>query len=180
MPATDLESAAHVATARYVRLHAAYIGRVGAPVGIFVAVDHLRRADLLSLAEEDVYFDVDDWFNEHVPNPPFYEDGNSVGAITWFKTAVSNDLIARLRPLCFILDSHHVMWTESCTDDPGEVVYEDAFQVGAIPRERLAPTPVPHGRTMTESTGASKRHLGKRRRDLASDDSVKVRGPRHQ
>ena len=47
----------------YVRLHADYRGRLDAEVGIFVAVDHLRRADLLSVDEEETYFDVDDWFN---------------------------------------------------------------------------------------------------------------------
>jgi hypothetical protein len=46
----------------YVRLQVSYIGRLGVNVGIFVAVDHLRRADRLSLEEESLYFDVDDWF----------------------------------------------------------------------------------------------------------------------
>jgi hypothetical protein len=46
----------------YVRLQATYVGRLGVNVGIFVAVDHLRRADRLSLEEENLFFDVDDCF----------------------------------------------------------------------------------------------------------------------
>lgn len=57
-----------------VRLQATYRGRLGVEVGIFVAVDHLRRADRLTEDEDELYFDIDDWFNANLPNPPFYED----------------------------------------------------------------------------------------------------------
>jgi hypothetical protein len=53
----------------YVRLQVSYIGRLGVNVGIFVAVDHLRRADRLTLEEESLYFDVDDWFGVTLPHP---------------------------------------------------------------------------------------------------------------
>ncbi len=145
-------------------MHAPYVGRVGAPVGIFVAVDHLRRADLLTVDEEETYFDIDDWFIEHLPNPDFYDDGNSVGAVTWFRAACSADLLPRLEPLAAILASHQVACLTSSSDDPGTVVYEDRFQIGVVPYERLDPTPFPHGRPMTASTSASKRSLGKRAR----------------
>ena len=29
--------------------------------------------------------DIDDWFLENLPEPPFYADGNSIGAVTWFE-----------------------------------------------------------------------------------------------
>lgn len=151
---------------RFLRLHATYVGRLGAEVGVFVAVDHLRRADLLSLAEEDVYFEVDDWFNENLPNPPFYIDGNPRGAITWFKRDSGADMLGRLESLTQILDAHAVDWVTTCCDDPGEIIYEDPFQVGAVPTVRLDPTPVPHGKPMAESTPESKRALGKRARGL--------------
>ena len=153
--------------ARFVRLHATYVGRLGAAVGVFVAVDHLRRADLLSLAEEDAYFEIDNWFNENLPNPPLYADGNPRGAITWFKRDSSADMLGRLEPLTQILDAHGVTWVNTCCDDPGEILYEDAYQIGAVPTVRMVTTPVPHGKPMAESTPESKRALGKRARGLS-------------
>lgn len=59
-----------------------YYGRIGVEVGIFVAVDHLRRAGRLTPSEELLYVDIDDWFETNLPNPPFYEEGNTIGAVT--------------------------------------------------------------------------------------------------
>lgn len=41
----------------YVRLQVTYRGRLGVEVGIFVAVDHLRRADRLTHDEEQLRAD---------------------------------------------------------------------------------------------------------------------------
>lgn len=71
-------------------------------MGIFVAVDHLRRPGRLSEEEEELYFDVDDWFEAELPNSPFCADGNTIGAVTWFKRATSAGLLARVAPLCDI------------------------------------------------------------------------------
>jgi hypothetical protein len=109
----------------FVRLQAAYRGRLGVEVGIFVAVDHLRRADRLTEDEEEVYFEIDDWFRAQLANPPFYDDGSTVGAITRFKKRAGADMLTRLEPLCEILDRHGVPWVAAETSDPGEVIYED-------------------------------------------------------
>lgn len=146
---------------RFTRLHVTYRGVLGVEVGIFVAVDHLRRADRLSTVDEQRYFDIDDWFRAELPNPPFYADGNTVGAITWFKTLACEHMLKRLQPLCEILDRHDVAWRRAESDDPGDIVYEDEFQVGAIPQQRLAPTPLPADVVLGPTTPGSKRHLGK-------------------
>ncbi len=75
-------------------------------MGIFVAVDHLRRADLLSVEDEEIYFDIEDWFRLALPDPPFNSDGNSIGAVTWFERSTAEELLDRLRPLQQILERH--------------------------------------------------------------------------
>lgn len=45
-------------------------------------------------------------------------------------------MLARLQPLERILIKHGVACHMAETDDPGQIVYEDQFQVGAIPRVR--------------------------------------------
>jgi len=148
----------------FVRIQAWYRGRLGVEVGIFVAVDHLRRADRLTEDEEELYFDVDDWFEIHLPNPPFYSDGNTVGAVTWFKNSSTGEMRGRLEPLCRILDKYGVTWMAAESADPGKIIYEDRFQVGAIPYQRYEPTPMPQGVLLGPSTAGSKRHLGKKAR----------------
>ncbi len=148
----------------FVRLQATYRGRLGIEVGVFVAVDHLRRADRLSEDEEELYFDIDDWFNANLPNPPFYGDGNSVGAVTWFKRSTSPRMLKRLEPLCEILTKYGVEWVVAESSDPGNVIYEDEFQVGVIPHIRADPSPAPPDLALGPTTAGSKRHLGKRAR----------------
>ncbi len=147
---------------KFVRFQSAYRGRLGVEVGIFVAVDHLRRADRLTEEEEELYFDIDDWFKAQLPNPPFYDDGNRVGAVTWFKKSSTGEMRKRLEPLCRILDQYGVKWVAAESTDPGAVIYEDRFQVGVIPYQRFEPTPMPQDVVLGPTTGGSKRHLGKR------------------
>lgn len=66
---------------RFVRIQARYRGKLGVEVGVFGAVDHLRRAGVLDSEQEGRFFDIDDWFQEHLPNPPFYEDDFQVGVV---------------------------------------------------------------------------------------------------
>jgi hypothetical protein len=151
-------------TETFVRLHAPYRGRLGIEVGIFVAIDHLRRADRLTEDEEELYFDIDDWFKVHLPNPPFYDDGNTAGAVTWFKRSATDEMRRRLEPLCRILDIYRVTWVATESADPGTIIYEDRFQVGVIPYQRFDPTPLPLDIALGPTTAGSKRHLGKRAR----------------
>lgn len=129
----------------YTRVQARYRGRLGIEVGIFVAVDHLRRAGYLSPDQQALYAEVDAWFQEHLPNPPFYDDGNSVGAVTWFKTPVPVEMMIRVDQLRGILNTHGVEHDVVTSSDPGEQIYEDVFQVGVIPHLRGEQSPLPDG-----------------------------------
>ncbi len=130
---------------KFVRLQATYRGRLGIEAGVFVAVDHLRRADRLSEDEEELFFDIDDWFEANLLNPPFYEDGNSVGAVTWFKRSTSAEMLKRLEPLCDILTKYGVEWTLSESSDLGDVILR-----GRVPSGR---DPLHSERSVTGATG---------------------------
>lgn len=150
----------------YIRFHATYRGSLGVEVGIFVAVDHLRRADRLTPEDEELYFDIDDWFTAALPSPPYYGDGNSIGAVTWFRKSVPSDMLDRLEALRRMLGRYGVEHGASESEDPGTVVYEDEFQVGVIPYRRGKPSPMPQGVVLGPTTPGSKRHLGKKARRL--------------
>ena len=146
--------------ADYTRIQVRYRGRLGVEVGVFVAVDHLRRAGVLDAAQEALYLDIDDWFHEHLPNPPFYDDGNTVGAVTWFRTPIPPAMAERVAALRGILDAHGVVHDVVVSADPGEIVYRDDFQVGVVPRERADATPMPEGLVLGPTSAGSKRGLG--------------------
>ncbi|WP_157359165.1 hypothetical protein [Arthrobacter sp. Soil782] len=141
----------------YSRFHTRYFGRLGVEVGLFVAVDHLRRAGDLADKEVELYLDVDDWFRSELPNPPFYEDGNKIGAVTWFKDPLPAEMVDRVAELCGILQSHKVDYQHSRSADPGRIVYEDPFQVGVVPYSRESPTPLPEGVVLGPTSAGSKR-----------------------
>ena len=149
-----------VSTACYVRVQSRYRGRLGVEVGVFVAVDHLRRAGRLTTEQEATYLDIDDWFQEHLPNPDFYADGNAIGAVTWFKGPVPSAMQTRVDAMCGILRAHDVAFDVMRSTDPGEVVCQDRFQIGVVPYTRAAPTPLPDGVRLAPTSAGSKRLVG--------------------
>jgi hypothetical protein len=116
---------------KYVRIQGRDIAyRTGKPVGIFAAVHRLQRDGVLSELEQAIYFDIDNvWFQDNLPNPPFYDDVNPGKPITWFKTATTAHMLNKLQPLMEMLDKHNVPYDVVYTDYPGKIVYEDEYQV---------------------------------------------------
>ncbi len=127
------------------RFQVRYNGRLGLPVGIFGACHHLRRAGRLSAEDDKLFGDIDAWFDQELPTPPFYADGNSIKAITWFKHSATH-LIDALGPLRDLLDRYQVPYDVVRTGDPGTIVYEDEFQVAVVKAiHPPAPTDESHG-----------------------------------
>lgn len=89
----------------YIRFHGIYSSpKTGQPYGIFVVIFHLHQDGKLSEEDSSRYLETKMWFEEHLPNPPYYEDNNSIKAVTWFKDCIH--------------------------EPPGVIVYEDDYQVG--------------------------------------------------
>jgi hypothetical protein len=117
----------------YFRIHVTYCGKTGKPVGIFGACHHLKRAGRLTPEEAKLFEDTDAWYMEALPEPPFYKDGNPQKAIVWFKdTEEVRELVRRLDPLVDLLKKYNVEHKTSWTINPGEVIYEDEYQVAVI------------------------------------------------
>jgi ribosomal protein S18 acetylase RimI-like enzyme len=121
----------YTTTQKYVRIQGrenAY--RTGMPVGIFAAVHRLQEAGLLTDKERAVYHEIDQvWFQENLPNPPFYDDDKPGKPITWFKTATTGYMIEKLKPLMGMLEKYGKPYDNVYTNFPGRIVYEDEWQV---------------------------------------------------
>ena len=117
---------------KYYRVHTsdcAYL--TGQPRGIFTTVGKLVDAKVLTEEEEKEYWKNREYFEEKLPVPPFYEQNNPDRAITWFKDRDAGNGIWEemtfYRDMC---SKYGVkLYLSECTEIPGELVYEDEFQI---------------------------------------------------
>ena len=129
---------------RYFRVHTADTAyRTGQPRGIFTAVGRLVDAGLLTEDEVKRYWENRAYFEKALPVPPFYEKEHPQGAVTWFKDTEEARQIWRemgfYRDICAKYGV--ALYRTDCGSLPGEVIYEDAFQIAVI-RPRPAPDAV--------------------------------------
>jgi hypothetical protein len=75
-----------------------------------------------------------DWFNDHLPCPPFGANRKSgawtVDAVAWF-VPEAKEPIARMWDLVAILKEHGVAVQIFRSESPGLIVYRDEYQVVA-------------------------------------------------
>ena len=117
---------------KYYRVHTAdqaYLTKQ--PRGIFTAVGKLVDAGVLSEAETEEYWNNRRYFEDVLPVPPFYDQGNPDGAITWFKdTPEGNRIWEEMTFYRNMTVKYGVqLYLSECTDIPGEIIYEDTFQI---------------------------------------------------
>jgi hypothetical protein len=75
-----------------------------------------------------------EWFNEHLPCPPFKRKLSSGewtrDAVAWFR-AEATEAIRRTWDIVSVLREHGVVVRMVTSDRPGKIVYEDDYQVVA-------------------------------------------------
>ena len=117
---------------RYYRVHTAdQAWLTKQPRGIFTTVGKLVDAGVLSEAETEEYWNNRRYFEDVLPVPPFYDQGNPDGAITWFKdTPDGNRIWEEMTFYRNMAVKYGVqLYLSECTDIPGEIIYEDNFQI---------------------------------------------------
>lgn len=124
---------------RFIRIQATTRNERGGFSGVFGLVNRLAFNGELS-EEEDRFRRINNrWYDAAYPNPSrvdptVYDHELNPRAAAWFKgTAVH--LLRRVTGYLAILDRHGVAYVTLRTDDPGRIVYEDPYQVVAVPRD---------------------------------------------
>ncbi len=119
----------------YFRIHTSDIAWLTKkPRGIFTTVGKLVEAKILTEEETAEYWKQRAYFEKVLPVPPFYEQGNPDHAVTWFKdTSQGQDIWSQLTFYREMCSKYGIkLYKTECTTLPGQVIYEDEFQIAVI------------------------------------------------
>ena len=97
--------------------------------GIFSMCWQLIQDDVMDEEDAGLYKEIDDWFAENLPWPP--QCKNQEPVVCWFKTENSEEMMKMIRPALWLLDRYNHPYYLVYTNYPGEIVYEDKYQVAA-------------------------------------------------
>ena len=97
--------------------------------GIFSMCWQLIQNDVMEEEDADLYKEIDAWFAENLPWPP--QCKNQEAVVCWFKTENSDEMLKMIRPALWLLEKYDHPYYLVYTNTPGEIVYEDSFQVVA-------------------------------------------------
>ncbi len=95
--------------------------------GIFSMFMRLIRDKVMDTEDEELYMEIDSWFAENLPWPPQCKRREPV--ICWFKTENAEEMMKMIRPALWLLERYHQPYYLVYTNTPGEIVYEDQYQV---------------------------------------------------
>ena len=96
--------------------------------GIFSMCWKLIQDDVMDEEDADLYKEIDAWFAEELPFPPVCSEGKE-RVICFFKTENAKEMMKMIRPAMWLLEKYHHPYYVVYTNDPGEIVYEDQYQV---------------------------------------------------
>ena len=95
--------------------------------GIFSMCWQMVQDDRMEQEDADLFKEIDSWFAEHLPWPP--QCKNQEPVVCWFKTENSEEMLKMIRPAMWLLEKYKHPYYVIYTNDPGEIIYEDQYQV---------------------------------------------------
>ena len=95
--------------------------------GIFSMCMQMIKNDVMDEEDAGLFKEIDDWFAENLPWPPPCRRQEKV--VCFFKTENSEEMMKMIRPMLWLLERYHHPYYLVYTNTPGEIVYEDKYQV---------------------------------------------------
>ncbi|MBQ7520198.1 MAG: hypothetical protein IJU12_07755 [Clostridia bacterium] len=95
--------------------------------GIFSMCMQLIQNDVMDEEDAALYREIDSWFADILPFPP--QCRNQEKVVCFFKTENSREMMKMIRPALWLLEKYHHPYYLVYTNTPGEIVYEDQYQV---------------------------------------------------
>ena len=95
--------------------------------GIFSMLYQMAENGVMEEEDVDLFKEIDSWFAEELPWPPHCKRQEKV--ICYFKTANTDMMMKMIRPLMWLLERYDHPYYVVYTNSPGEIVYEDDYQI---------------------------------------------------
>jgi hypothetical protein len=113
---------------KYVRIQGKELARnTMTGKGIFSMCWDLIRSDTMDEEDASLFREIDSWFSENLPWPEPCMRQEAV--ICWFKTENTEDMMKMIRPALWLLERYNHPYYLVYTNSPGEIVYEDKYQI---------------------------------------------------
>ena len=114
---------------QYVRIQGRELSYVTkAPKGIFATCWRMIYDGVMSGEDAACFKAVNQWFEDNLPNPEVCLSGDQA-VITYFKTKSTQEMLRQLEPAMQLLKKYNHPFDMVYTNDIGEIVYEDKWQV---------------------------------------------------
>ena len=97
--------------------------------GVFSMCWQLVQNDVMEAEDADLFKEIDSWFAENLPWPPQCMSQEKV--VCFFKTDNSEEMMKMIRPALWLLERYEHPYFLVYTNSPGEIVYEDQYQIAA-------------------------------------------------
>jgi len=96
--------------------------------GIFSMCWDLIQNEVMDSEDASLFKEIDDWFSYTLPWPPQCKNQEKV--ICFFKTENSEEMLNMIMPAMWLLERYnHPFYLVYTNMLPGEIVYEDKYQV---------------------------------------------------
>ena len=95
--------------------------------GVFSMAMQLIQNDVMDEEDRGLYEEIDSWFAENLPWPPQCKRQEKV--VCFFKTENSKEMMQWMGPVLWLLDKYKHPYYVVYTNTPGEIVYEDKYQI---------------------------------------------------
>ena len=95
--------------------------------GIFSMSYKLVQDEIMDKEDADLFKEINKWFSEELPYPPQCQRREKV--VCFFKTENAEEMMKMINPVMWLLDKYHHPFYVVYTNYPGEIVYEDKYQI---------------------------------------------------
>ncbi len=95
--------------------------------GIFSMCWQLIQNDVMEKKDAELFRKLDEWFSKNLPWPPQCKNQEKV--VCFFKTENSGVMLKMIRPALRLLSKYQHPYFLVFTNSPGEIVYEDKYQI---------------------------------------------------
>ena len=113
---------------KYVRIQGREVAEnTGYAAGIFSVCWKLIQEDVMDEEDKELFQEIDSWFAEELPFPD--PCMNKEPVVCFFKTENTELMMKMITPAMWLLERYNHPFYVVYTNSPGEIVYEDEYQV---------------------------------------------------